>query len=534
MPLASSEIEKIVAPISAEQPAGVLARYEPEYEAVETEIGKQESLTPQSVDWAQVVAHTAAILGNKSKDFTMAVYLMYGLYSSDRYAGLADGLQIYDALLNNYWENGYPELKRLRGRIAPLGWFTEKLEKDLNDKKPTTSERESVKTCAERARALVATFSERLKDQAPDFGRIAALLERYALDLAKDDKPPETKLAAVAGDKPNTAAVVEVTSDSDIPKALKQCQDILKQVAAYLRDKRAEDPRSYRLTRVAAWLAIEQLPPNENGVTQIPAVSAEVRAKYDNYYTGGEYAALVREVEAQLLRTPFWLDGQRLVAAALDAQGPKFQRARAVVETELRAFLQRLPRVEALKFFDESPFADDKTRLWLESAVQTQTAVKSEGVTGATTTPAEHPWNVALTDARKLAATGKIKEALELFRGGIQQAGTQRGEFCWRLAQARFCYESGFVDTALPQLEYLDQQVQQASLERWEPELGIEITRLLLQVYDKVVEKKKKAGNAAKTRIEALYARMCLLDTKTALELFDKPGLKKTITTESE
>ena len=37
------------------QPCGQSARYEPEFEQLEAELAKQESLTPTAVDWGRVV-----------------------------------------------------------------------------------------------------------------------------------------------------------------------------------------------------------------------------------------------------------------------------------------------------------------------------------------------------------------------------------------------------------------------------------------------------------------------------------------------
>ena len=60
-------------PISTDLPSGEDVRYEPEYEALQSEIDKLSSPTSQgATDWDKVVGLATTILAEKSKDLLVA------------------------------------------------------------------------------------------------------------------------------------------------------------------------------------------------------------------------------------------------------------------------------------------------------------------------------------------------------------------------------------------------------------------------------------------------------------------------------
>ncbi len=113
---AKDKAASLLAPISAAQPGGDNASYDPEYEALRLEVTKLDSLTGGAVDWDKVVADSGAILTGKSKDYLVACYHAYALYETQKLPGLAVGLALLEGLFETYWETGFPPVKRARGR----------------------------------------------------------------------------------------------------------------------------------------------------------------------------------------------------------------------------------------------------------------------------------------------------------------------------------------------------------------------------------------------------------------------------------
>src|SRR5262245_2167035 len=105
-------------PINPSAPAGETVRYDPDFERLSNEIVKIESITPVPIDWSLVVDTSSSLLRSKSKDFRLASYLAFGLLQKRGYEGLLTGLDVFRNLLRNFWETGFPEKSRMRGRIG--------------------------------------------------------------------------------------------------------------------------------------------------------------------------------------------------------------------------------------------------------------------------------------------------------------------------------------------------------------------------------------------------------------------------------
>ncbi|MBI3776775.1 MAG: type VI secretion system protein TssA, partial [Gammaproteobacteria bacterium] len=492
-------------------------------------VAKQEGITPLPVNWEQVLNLSKIVLETKSKDIMMASYLCFALFDRKSYAGLASGLKACTALVKNYWEDIYPEKKRMRGRIAAITWLAEKLERAMEQRRPDTGDgpvlAESIATLEELDKFL----TEQLASESPDLNKLLRLLRDFARDSERAATAAVAAPAATAATS-EAAGPSVVATEQDLPKALRQCQATVRSAAGFIRSQKLEDPRSYRLTRIGAWLMIDQMPMQTNGVTQLTAVPTAVTQKYAAYAAEQKHAVLIPEVEESFSKSPFWLDAHRLTANALEALGASHAQARQTVINELALFLRRLPGLANLKYSDGTPFANDQTRLWIEQEV---TAAKDSGSRSGTMNLAaageEAPWVVAHNEAKQLAAKGKMDEALTVFHNGYAQSSAQRARFCWGLVQARFCLDAGLAHVALPQLEYLDQMSTRFALEEWEPALSLEVARVLLVCYAQTAEKNKKLKDALTSKAEQLYARICRLDLNAALQMELKVFQQQTV-----
>ena len=512
------DIEKIIAPLAGSKPCGESAKYEPEYESVELEVAKQAGITPLPVNWDLVLNLSQGVLESKSKDLLMASYLCFALFDRKGYAGLAAGLKVCLALVKNYWEDMYPEKHRMRGRIATIEWLTGKLERALEQRRPVSGDGPVIAESIVILEELDKYLTGQLAREAPDVNKLSRLLREFARDFERT-AAPATVSPALAASTMEGAQVVPVGSEDDVPKALRQCQTMLRNAAVFMRSQKLEDPRSYRLTRVGAWLLIDKIPMHQNGVTPLSAVPANIVQKYNAYLAAQHYDKLIPEVEESFSKSPFWLDAHRYTAIALENFGPSHAQARQTVINELALFLRRLPEVSKLKYSDGTPFANEQTRLWIDQEVTPIAEANSASFGTSPGVNAEDaPWRTAVQEAKKLAAKGNIPDALALFQSGNLRSNAQRARFCWSLAQARFCLDAGLPQAALPQLEYLEQQGERYALEEWEPSLSLEVAQILLICYSQLAEKNKKMRDVLAPKAEKVYARICRLDLNAALQ----------------
>jgi len=504
-------------PISAEAPAGESARYEPEFERIEAEVAKLESVNPTDVDWKAVVTDATAILSSKSKDLLVAAFLCRGLFATDGYAGLAAGLCVMRDLVSGLWEPLFPP--RPRARAGAASWVVEKAAPAVAARPPGPTEGEAVAEALAALEALDAQLREKLADQAPGLGDLRRALKDHARAGQQAAQP-----AAPAASRPATTAAAPagppatIASDADLQKAVKACQESMRAMAAYQRGKAADAPAPYLTLRFAAWLGLTRTPPDTDGATQIPEPAPDRVAALAAMVESGANAELIEQAEGNVARLPFWLDSHRYTALALDALG--HSDAAQAVRDAVGLFVRRFPEARRLSFAGGMPFADAATQVWLDSEVLAGDGGGGEGKAAGPAADAA-PWKEVLKKAKAKAAKKKVAEGLALFDAGVREAVTGRDRFQWELTRARYCLDAGHGQVAAHLLEALDDTVERHGLEMWEPDLAVEVAKMLLLCY-KGLPKTKDLAPERKDRVERLQSRLCRLDVRAALEMPDK------------
>jgi type VI secretion system protein ImpA len=110
------DVDQLVAPISDDAPCGEDLEYDPQFGELErAAIGKaaqvmgDEEIEAEPPDWSTVFSLSQELLG-RSNDLRIAVLLTRAAVSKHGPAGLADGLEVFDRLIANNWDNVHPQL----------------------------------------------------------------------------------------------------------------------------------------------------------------------------------------------------------------------------------------------------------------------------------------------------------------------------------------------------------------------------------------------------------------------------------------
>jgi type VI secretion system protein VasJ len=104
-------------PIRGEHPTGTDIRYDPAFEELQVEVSKFSSPSGISnVNWTIIIKLASEILAEKSKDLLVTSYLAVALIYNRQIEGFAIGLRVYQELLENFWDDLYPEKNRMRAR----------------------------------------------------------------------------------------------------------------------------------------------------------------------------------------------------------------------------------------------------------------------------------------------------------------------------------------------------------------------------------------------------------------------------------
>ena len=134
-------------PIPGGNPVGEPLSGDDQFDALRAEVARDPVLGVP-VDWKVVSDLAQVLLGERSKDFSVACYLAVALVQTEGLVGLRDGLQIVSNLIESFWDTCYPTIpKRLRGRVNSLGFLSEKSAPVLEKFEPKLEDAERVDEC---------------------------------------------------------------------------------------------------------------------------------------------------------------------------------------------------------------------------------------------------------------------------------------------------------------------------------------------------------------------------------------------------
>lgn len=509
-------------PIPGDNPAGIDIRYEPEFEEIQAEIDKLSSPTASGqVDWQKVVNLGGTILAEKSKDLKVAGYLAVGLIHTAKIEGLAQGLVMLRAMLEQYWDTLYPKKKRMRGRLGALTWWLEKAEAEIEKLTSTTIEAELKETLEENLKAIDELLAEKMPDP-PLVRPLIRQVESLPIKQAAKAEPqaqPATAAAEKAAPRPKPrpsqpkpAEPETIATEKDAHKAVSSALQKIQQAAGFLLENNLADPAAFALRRIACWSRVVELPPAVEGRTQIPPPPPQVRQDLEQLQEDGKWEALVIGAEKRLSQFIFWFDLNRLATEALAALGDRCQDAAETICQQTAFLVYRLDGIQNLAFADGTAFCDEQTKAWLQSlnlgsgqaAAQPAPAMGQAG-------PEGQGEDQILAEARKLKKKRKLPQAIALLQDQMRQSFGLRKQFCWRLAIARLLLEAKKVDLARPQLEHILQTIERYGLESWEPALALEGLVTAMSGFRAAKDK------ALQERCNGLLVRIAAIDPAAAI-----------------
>lgn len=144
MPSSPSDLdfETLLAPISAEAPAGASLRYEGTYDKIREARREDDPSLPQGVwssklkvaDFRAVAAMAAEAIEHKSKDLQLAVWLAEAWARMASLAGAGRGVSFIGEMVKRYWDDGFPLLADDGGAEARsdlVDWLDEALAREV-------------------------------------------------------------------------------------------------------------------------------------------------------------------------------------------------------------------------------------------------------------------------------------------------------------------------------------------------------------------------------------------------------------------
>ncbi|WP_394832173.1 type VI secretion system protein TssA [Pendulispora rubella] len=530
-------------------PTGSDLSYDPEFERVAAEIEKLSNLTGGSVDWMLVSDDASRMLTERTKDFRLAGWLTVAKAQREGWRGVAEGLFAMQALVDGFWDNMFPPLKRARARAGVLTWLWETLDGIFTPRAVSAADADALKALETLVTELDEKLGAKLGDLNPGVGRFRIVVREKVRALPA---PPPPKVEAPVQVPPlpsppppgegamngtngvpvpvavaavaQVAAVVQAVQAVSVPAApaaaptggsLEELQDAaskwqdgLLELAKAARATAPADPWPFRLLRVATWLTIDGLPEVDKGrKTYARSAPGDDWNNLSSFFEASNWQALVEAAENALASNPFWLDVHRYSAVALE----KLERAdaRDTVGREVVAFLSRMPKLEELEFSDEMPFASPETREWIAAERARWGAAGAGAALGG--------GKGAEIAAAVVEAVGGIGEGSDVAIAKVLRAAERsdvRSRFVGRLEVARVALDKERYDLAQDVAELLLPEITE-TLEAWEPALAADALANCLRA----LQTRNRDEGAVDERESQLFRRLLKLDPEAALRL---------------
>ncbi|MGA1846962.1 type VI secretion system protein TssA [Deferribacter abyssi] len=489
-------------PISEDNPAGEDYRFEPEYEAIQSEIDKLSSPTANSTtDWGKVKKLSEEFLSTKSKDLLIAAYLSVALLYTDKTDGIYPGAVIINDMLHNFWDTMYPPKKRKKGRINAILWWKERLENLLPSFEPVTCKKEERENIINQFREIDEFLGENLEEIPPLRSLIDAV---SSLFMEAEESPPEqpteeteqptsgiqseqmssSETSSQPSETPSASQYVssssfEVEIDTDDPiKVLEKGLEVVSQATTLMAKNNPFDPEIFRLNRICSWLTVDTLPLAENGKTMLPPPDEAIVSALKRLYESQNWNGLIEAAESYIPQFLFWLDLSRYSFEALSNLNQV--RASEAVARETIWYIEKLPGIEKLSFSDGTPFADEFTLEWLRE-IKKKGSQDESSTTGATDDKTAQKISEVMKGIQEKVKNKQLTGALLDFKKCIEEAACEYERFLWYIEICNFLLKIKKTDLLMPYVQKLLKVIEEYKLEEWSPDICVKALEVALK-----------------------------------------------------
>jgi type VI secretion system protein VasJ len=503
-------------PISTENPAGEDVRYNSVFEVLQAEVDKLSSPTAstESVEWEKISTWAAEILSSQSKDLLVASYFCVAQIHLSGIEGLQLGLNVYSDLLENFWDTVFPQIRRMRGRVAAIEWWIERSEIALELMKPNRISETAKDRIVAQCHHIDQILAEHLPDSHPEVHAIVRAVEAIPLELSEEASPqvnraepaqpvvaatPEPRTSSSPQQTVPTAPLANLPTsprpETDAKPSLDSLLQSLRQTAVTFLKQDLTDPLSYRLLRFSLWLKIKDPPPATDGKTMILPPDPQMATILRDLFNKGNWNALVPASEYQLPQYIFWLDLNRYSAVALENLGTPYRKASECLAQETAFFMARFPDLATLKFSDCTPFASQETCDWLQSISLGGAALSIEQMPvgeGNASDPMAIKLAETMQQAQALVKEKKLLDAVALLQQEMRLAFSVKDTMLWRLALCQILISSKNAALAVSHFDQILDDITTYRLEEWDPMLTLQGLKVIWAGLLKISDKEAK------------------------------------------
>lgn len=498
-------------PIPGGNPCGTDVADDEQYIEVGAQMVGVDRIEAAEPDWFAVEQNATNILRSKAKDIEMAAAMGHALFKRYSYAGLAAALGLFTELVNNFWEDSFPTRPRRRkarmetlcDRFTEQSWF--------RDNQPKGGDFDALDLCLTRAGELKDALTVKMPDDPPELDKFIRGLKEQA---GKRPKPAAAQAPPAEGAAPAAPAAAGAAFSAGEVADAGSAMSAVMSAATFLRKADDSDPVAYGVVRVVKWSKIS-LPTSDAAKYEIEAPDATAVDALSHQFSNSIWDHLLKNAESAFRSgDPLWLDLQRYVCTAMAGLGPKYEKAREMVMGLTSALVKQLgDGLYDLKFRGGISLCSGETRMWVESEL----AAGEAGGSGTGSSSDNGKLTEASGRAKKLAGSGKLKEAIRELQDGLVASTQRRERFLWRLLIAQLCYDSKRPQLAAPLLEECYDEIKRYHIDEWEPSLAVGVAQTLYRCRKSLTVMEKQPAQEALQGVRDSFAWLCQLDPLAAM-----------------
>lgn len=363
----AQEVVRLLAPIDAQNPAGLFDVEDETYQAIDQEMVKLGGLQEPSIDWAYIEEASRQYLGSQCKHLRIAAHLSAAWLRSRCWERWGFTLAMLAGLIEQYWEGSHP-------KPGPKGFLSKRKLVALILNRLIEALPRLDRFSYSRAHAAAAQDAlQRLQQQQAAAQLDEAVLAELNLLLGKHielaNGVAESATAKAAANGIKSAPLAEVIakpmprvslgSERESRKAMLTMAELINQQDPY-------DPTGYQLRRFGLWAHIQVAPQTRQGNrTELMAVPQDIAGDYEEAIAGTAIdVALLLRIEKSVTACPYWIRGSFLAATA--ATRLAMDEVAEAIRAATARFVQRMPALQQLCFSDGRVFVDDQCLAWLK------------------------------------------------------------------------------------------------------------------------------------------------------------------------
>jgi len=534
----SEDMKDFANPIGENNPVGIDLKDDDHFKIIQNEINKQ----LEAKNWELVSKNSETILKEKSKHLLVIVYWSIAETQLNQFSGFFTSMKVINTLIEKFGKDLYP--KKEKGKKNAFEYWIKNTRALLRIHKPVNiseNQKEQMKNEVDQLKKLL---NDIFTKDIPSLQKIEDVLnsipvaakEKESKKPVKTKEQKESEITETTVDekkkssskqqnkekqeteKKQKAEIEEMEdvdtdnleNDEDIKRVLNKILKNCENFASGLRQVDLKNRYSYYFNRLHSWGNVSDLPGiNSGGNTDIPPPDPEEMNQLNQLEQSKNWTVLLERSESMLPYYKFNLNLNRYSVIAAKNLGSAYEDVVKTIEQETSFFLLRIPGIEKLTFNDASPFADQKTKKWLD-----QISLSEGG--GSVQLEAEDA-NFHKT-LQEIHNKGSYKDMIPLIQAQIKQAISYKNKHFWRSELINLLNKHAKYEFMVPHLEIILEEINTFNIEKWDQDYALKVYIWAVGCFQLI------STEQAKKRVNDLHQRIIRLDLVNAMKLFAGPN----------